>query len=100
MRAIIKFKWPIFIGLLTLTIALFIFAPNLAKQAEEAGSLQLPSSADSQKAANMLAIEQVTEDTISLVYPLKKPLDAAMKKEIQSVVEKLEALGKTSFSNT
>lgn len=94
MRAIIKFKWPIFIGLLTLTIALFILAPNLAKQAEEAGSLQLPSSADSQKAADMLEKAGASEDTISLVYPLKKPVDAAMKKEIQSVVDKLEALGK------
>jgi len=94
LRAIIKFKWPIFIGLLTLTIALFILAPNLAKQAEEAGSLQLPSSADSQKAADMLEKAGASEDTISLVYPLKKPVDAAMKKEIQSIVDKLEALGK------
>lgn len=81
MRAILKFKWPIFIGLLTLTIALFILAPNLAKQAEEAGSLQLPSSADSQKAADMLEKAGASEDTISLVYPLKKPVDAAKKKK-------------------
>ena len=94
MRTVLKFKWPIFIGLLALTIVLFILAPNLAKQAEDAGSLQLPNTADSQKAADMLEKAGASEDTISLVYPLENPVDAEKKKEIQLVVDELEALGK------
>lgn len=36
----IQWRWPIFIGMLVLTAALFMMAPNLSKQAEEAGSLR------------------------------------------------------------
>ena len=94
MRTVLKFRWPIFIGLLALTIVLFITAPNLAKQAEDAGSLQLPDTADSQKAADILEEAGASEETISLVYPLEKPVDDATKKEIQSVIDQLEKLGK------
>lgn len=94
MRTILRFKWPIFIGLLALTLGLFFVAPNLAQQAEDAGALQLPSSADSQKAADILEKAGASEDTISLVYPLEKPLDAETKESIQTVIEKLEDLGK------
>lgn len=94
MKTILKLKWPIFIVILAVTIGLFILAPDLAKQAEEAGSFQLPDTADSQKAANMLEKAGASEDTISLVYPLDQPVDTKMKKEIQSTVDKLTALGK------
>jgi len=94
LRTVLKFRWPIFIGLLALTIVLFITAPNLAKQAEDAGSLQLPDTADSQKAADILEEAGASEETISLVYPLEKPVDDATKKEIQSVIDQLEKLGK------
>ncbi|MHA6260104.1 MMPL family transporter [Sporosarcina sp. CAU 1771] len=94
MRTVLKFRWPIFLGLLALTIVLFIMAPNLAKQAEDAGSLQLPDTADSQKAANILEEAGASEETISLVYPLEKPVDDAIRSEIQLVINQLEALGK------
>ena len=54
MKTILKWKWPITIGLLAITILLFIIAPNLTKQAEEAGSFQLSEDASSQQAAKML----------------------------------------------
>ncbi len=101
MRTILKFRWAIFIGLLLLTIGLFIAAPNLANQAEDAGSLQLPENADSQKAADMLNEAGASEETLSLVYPLDNVVDDTTKKEIQSVIDQLEKLGKpvTSILN-
>lgn len=72
---------------------LFVLAPNLAEQAEDAGAIQLPDTADSQKAADMLEEVGASEDTISLVYPLEKPADDKIKKEIQSVVDELEKMG-------
>ncbi|MFD1929803.1 MMPL family transporter [Sporosarcina siberiensis] len=94
MRTVLKFKWPIFIGLLILTTVLFFLAPDLTKQAENAGSLQLPSSADSQKAADLLEEAGVSEDTISLVIPLTKPIDDSIKKDISSVAKQIKDLGK------
>ncbi|CAM3271222.1 MMPL family transporter [Filibacter tadaridae] len=93
MRTILKLKWPIFIGLVALTIVLFLLAPNLAEQAEEAGSMQLPSTADSQKAADILEKAGAAEDTISLVYPLDKPVDESLKTEISAIAKKIESLG-------
>ena len=94
LRTILKFKWPIFIGLVVLTIVLFLLAPNLAKQAEDAGSFQLPKTADSQRAADMLEKAGAAEDTISLVYPLETAIDTKEKKDISAVAQKIEALGK------
>ncbi|MBB4825228.1 RND superfamily putative drug exporter [Sporosarcina luteola] len=94
MKHILKFRWPIFIGLIVLTAALFILAPNLAKQAEEAGSFQLPDTADSQKAADILKKARASEDTISLVYALDTPVDDALRKDVSGVAKKIESLGK------
>jgi putative drug exporter of the RND superfamily len=93
MKSIIKFKWPITIGLLIVTALLFVIAPNLTKQAEEAGTFQLPDDAASQKAMDMLNDAGAGEETISLVYSLDKEMTDSTKKDIASNVEELKKLG-------
>ncbi len=93
MKSIIKFKWPITIGLLIVTALLFVIAPNLTQQAEEAGTFQLPDNAASQKAMDMLNDAGAGEETISLVYSLDKKMTDSAKKDIKSNVEKLIDLG-------
>ncbi|WP_201715702.1 MMPL family transporter [Rossellomorea arthrocnemi] len=93
MKSIIKFKWPITIGLLIVTALLFIIAPNLTKQAEEAGTFQLPDDAASQKAMDMLNEAGAGEETISLVYSMDKELTDSTKNEIASNVNELKELG-------
>ncbi|MGG0668427.1 MMPL family transporter [Lederbergia citrisecunda] len=94
MKQVLKFKWPIFIGIIALTAILFILSPDLAKQAENAGSFQLPDTAESQKAADILEKAGASEDTISLVYALDNPVDDAVKKDVSAVAQKIHALGK------
>lgn len=94
MKQVLKFKWPIFIGIIVLTAILFILSPDLAKQAEDAGSFQLPDTAESQKAADILEKAGASEDTISLVYALDKPVDDALRKDVSAVAQKIHALGK------
>ena len=89
MKTILKFKWPIAIGIVILTAVLFILAPDLAKQAEKAGSFQLLDSADSQKAAKMLEDAGQADETISLVYDLEKPADKAKKQEISATAKEI-----------
>ncbi|PIC79936.1 hypothetical protein CSV75_08145 [Sporosarcina sp. P18a] len=89
MKTILKFKWPIAIGIVILTAVLFILAPDLAKQAEKAGSFQLLDSADSQKAAKMLEDAGQADETISLVYDLNKPADKAKKQEISATAKEI-----------
>lgn len=76
-----------------MTIALFILSPNLAKQAEDAGSFQLPDTADSQKAAQILNATGASEDTLSLVYPLEKPVDATLRKQVSETARQIKAVG-------
>ncbi|MBY0221505.1 MMPL family transporter [Sporosarcina aquimarina] len=95
MKTVLKLKWPIAIGLIILTAVLFIAAPDLAKQAEDAGSFQLLDSADSQKAAKMLEAAGEAEETLSLVYPLEKAADEVKKKEISATVKEIKDLSKT-----
>nr|WP_246602503.1 MMPL family transporter [Sporosarcina aquimarina] len=78
-----------------MTAVLFIAAPDLAKQAEDAGSFQLLDSADSQKAAKMLEAAGEAEETLSLVYPLEKAADEVKKKEISATVKEIKDLSKT-----
>lgn len=94
MKHVLKFKWPIFIGIIALTAILFILSPDLAKQAENAGSFQLPDTAESQKAADILEKAGASEDTISLVYALDKPVDEALKKDVSAVAQKIQTIGK------
>ncbi|MGN7386309.1 MMPL family transporter [Sporosarcina sp. SAFN-015] len=94
MKHVLKFKWPIFIGIVALTAILFILSPDLAKQAENAGSFQLPDTAESQKAADILEKAGASEDTISLVYALDKPVDEALKKDVSAVAQKIQTIGK------
>ncbi|MET3575000.1 MMPL family transporter [Bhargavaea ullalensis] len=94
MKNIIKFRWPIFIVLSVLTAVLFVLSPNLAEQAEEAGSFQLPGDADSQKAADLLEKAGAADETISLVYPLDEKADDATKEEISKTAADIKALGK------
>ncbi|KIL49092.1 MMPL family transporter [Jeotgalibacillus campisalis] len=93
MNQIIKWRWPIAIGLVVLTVILFLISPNLTEQAEEAGTFQLPDDADSQRAAEILQNAGASEDTISLVFPLEEELNESAREEISSVVEELEQLG-------
>ncbi|WP_153730520.1 MMPL family transporter [Sporosarcina obsidiansis] len=95
MKTVLKLKWPIAIGLIILTAVLFLLAPDLAKQAEDAGSFQLPKTSDSQKAADMLEAAGEAEETLSLVYPLEQPADEAKKKEISATAKTIKELNKT-----
>ncbi|PWA09683.1 MMPL family transporter [Pueribacillus theae] len=93
MRFILKFKWIIVFALISLSIGLFFSSPDLTKQAEEAGTFQLPDDAASSKAADILEKAGAAEETLSLVYPLKKEVDAPLKKEITATAKKIKALG-------
>ena len=93
MRTILKLKWPIFIGVIVLTAGLFLLAPNLTEQAEEAGSFQLSEEASSQMAATMLADADAAVQTISLVIPLENELDESMRETLDQMVSEIEALG-------
>lgn len=93
MRTIIKLKWPIFIGLIVLTVGLFLLAPNLTEQAEDAGVIQLSSDDSSQQAADMKAAAGAAAQTISLVIPLEQELDDEKRAELTQLVQDVEALG-------
>ncbi|MCP3763461.1 MMPL family transporter [Domibacillus sp. A3M-37] len=93
MRKIIQWRWPILIGMIVLTAALFMLAPNLTEQAEEAGSFQLPADADSQRAADILAQVGAGEETISLVYTLDKTLNDSARQSIADSVTSLQKIG-------
>ncbi|MCR8849404.1 MMPL family transporter [Rossellomorea sp. SC111] len=93
MKSIIKFKWPVTIGLLIITILLFVISPNLTKQAEDAGTFQLPDDAASKKAMEMLNDAGAGDETISVVYSLDEALTDSAKKDIASNVEELKQLG-------
>ncbi|HSP23299.1 MAG TPA: MMPL family transporter [Planococcus sp. (in: firmicutes)] len=93
MHTILKLKWPITIGLIVLTVALFLLAPNLTEQAEQAGSFQLSDQASSQQAATILAEAGASAQTISLVMPLENELDDSMRETLSSMAVDIEALG-------
>ncbi|MGD7044962.1 MMPL family transporter [Jeotgalibacillus proteolyticus] len=92
MNQVIKWRWPIAIGLVVVTVLLFLISPNLTQQAEEAGTFQLPENADSQRAAEILENAGAGQDTISLVFPLEEELNEASREEIGAIVEELEQL--------
>lgn len=94
MNTVLKFKWPITIGLLVLTIALFLLAPNLTQQAEEAGSFQLSEDASSQQAASMLENAGESDQTISVVIELDQALSETNREQINTMVQEIETLGK------
>ncbi len=94
MRQIVKWRWPIVIVLLIATVGLFLAAPNLSKQAEDAGAIQLASDADSQRAADILQEAGASEETISLVIPLKDKVSASDRTDIGQIVTDLEKLDK------
>jgi len=93
MRTILKLKWPITIGLMVLTIALFLLAPNLTEQAEEAGSFQLSEDSSSQQAAQMLENAGESDQTISVVIELDQALSASNREQLNTMVQEIEALG-------
>ncbi|MER2033779.1 MMPL family transporter, partial [Exiguobacterium indicum] len=92
MRQIVKWRWAILALLLIVTVGLLFTAPNLAKQAEEAGAIQLANDADSQRAADILEKAGASEETISLVIPLKDKVSDADRTSIGQIVKDLEAL--------
>ncbi|UOQ94476.1 MMPL family transporter [Halobacillus shinanisalinarum] len=92
MKVILRFKWLIAIAMIILTTVLFIVSPNLTKQAEEAGTLQLPEDADSQKAAAILEEAGANDETISLVFALDEPANEDMKQTITSIAEQVKQL--------
>ncbi|WP_100332888.1 MMPL family transporter [Bacillus xiapuensis] len=93
MRRIIQWKWPITAGLIVLTAVLFVLAPNLSKQAEKAGSFQLPDEADSQRAIEILDKAGAGAETISLVFPLDGKLNESSRRMIAKTVKELADLG-------
>ncbi|ANU15006.1 Putative membrane protein [Planococcus halocryophilus Or1] len=93
MHSILKFKWPIAIGLIVLTVALFLLAPNLTEQAEQAGSFQLSDEASSQIASQILSDADAAEQTISLVIPLESKVTDETRQTLEQMVTDIEALG-------
>lgn len=93
MRTILKLKWPITIGIMVLTIALFLLAPNLTEQAEEAGSFQLSEDSSSQQAARMLENAGESDQTISVVIELDQALSESNREQLNTMVQEIEALG-------
>ena len=93
MHSVLKFKWPIAIGLIVLTVVLFLLAPNLTEQAEEAGSFQLSDEASSQIASRILTDADAAEQTISLVIPLESEMTDSMREILEQMVVDIEALG-------
>ncbi|MGE6368089.1 MMPL family transporter [Planococcus kocurii] len=93
MHNVLKFKWPITIGLIVLTVVLFLLAPNLTKQAEDAGSFQLSDEASSQLASKILSDADAAEQTISLVIPLESKITDATRQTLEQMVTDIEALG-------
>lgn len=71
-----------------------MLSPNLTKQAEEAGTFQLPEDADSRIAADILEKANATDETISVVYSLKEGMAADKKAEIEQTSNEIKALGK------
>ncbi|MBT2570594.1 MMPL family transporter [Planococcus sp. ISL-110] len=93
MHSVLKFKWPIAIGLIVLTIVLFLLAPNLTEQAEQAGSFQLSDEASSQIASSILKDADAAEQTISLVIPLESEMTDSIRETLEQMVTDIEALG-------
>ncbi|KDN57808.1 MMPL family transporter [Exiguobacterium sp. AB2] len=89
MRKIIQWRWGILIGLIVLTAGLFIAAPNLTKQAEQAGSFQLAEDMDSQRAQDILTAAGKSDKTISLVYEFDS-LGEAERADISRVIREIE----------
>ena len=100
MKTILKFKWPIMIGLIIVTAVLFFLAPNLTEQAEEAGSFQLSDEASSQLANCILEDAVAVGETISLVFELEQELDAGMRESLDQLTSELEAIGSPVASVT
>ncbi|WP_017380966.1 MMPL family transporter [Paenisporosarcina sp. TG-14] len=98
MRTILKLKWPITIALLIVTIALFLMAPDLTKQAEEAGSFQLSDDASSQQAAQMLANAGDSDQTISVVVELDQALTDDVRDQLSTMAKDIVALSDTVTS--
>ena len=89
MHKIIQWRWGILIGLIVLTAALFVAAPNLTKQAEQAGSFQLSEDMDSQRAQEILNAAGKSDKTISLVYEFDT-LGDAERADIARVIDEME----------
>lgn len=92
MRTVLKLKWPITIGLIAITIVLFLISPNLTKQAEEAGSFQLSKDASSQQAAQMLANAGESDQTISVVIKLDEALTDDVRDQLNTMEKSIESL--------
>ncbi len=93
MKQILRFKWPIAIALIALTAVLFILSPNLTKQAEDAGTFQLPENADSKLAADILEEAGAGDETISLVFTFDEPVDEQFQEKISSIAKEIEGEG-------
>ncbi|WP_422122094.1 MMPL family transporter [Planococcus sp. X10-3] len=100
MKTVLKFKWPIVIGLIILTAVLFLLAPNLTEQAEEAGSFQLSDEASSQLANSILEDADAAGQTISLVFELEQELDGSMRDSLAQLTTDLEGIGSPVASVT
>ncbi|AQQ54956.1 MMPL family transporter [Planococcus lenghuensis] len=92
MHSILKFKWLIAAALIILTAVLFVLAPNLTQQAEEAGTFQLSDEAASQRAADILEEAGAADQTISLVLALDGELDEETRSMIETLVNDIEGL--------
>ncbi|HSO59195.1 MAG TPA: MMPL family transporter, partial [Paenisporosarcina sp.] len=98
MNTILRWKWPITIGLLAITVVLFLIAPNLTEQAEKAGSFQLSKDASSQQAAQMLADAGESDQTISIVVELDQALSDDTREQLSTMASEIAALGNTVTS--
>lgn len=93
MKTILKLKWPITIALFVVTIVLFLIAPNLTKQAEEAGSFQLSEEASSEIAGRMLADAGESDQTISVVIELDEALTDDVRDQVSAMAKDIASFG-------
>ncbi|WP_088007413.1 MMPL family transporter [Indiicoccus explosivorum] len=93
MKTLLKYKWITAAAIVVLTAVLFMLAPNLTEQAEEAGTFQLAESADSQRAAEILEAAGADGQTISLVLELEEPFSEETRKTVDQLVSDIESLG-------
>jgi RND superfamily putative drug exporter len=98
MNTILRWRWPITVGLLAITVVLFLIAPNLTEQAEKAGSFQLSKDASSQQAAQMLEDAGESDQTISVVVELNEALTDDMRSQLSTMADEIAALGDTVTS--
>lgn len=94
MKNIIRFRWLIVIAWIAFAISLTIFTPNLQKLVAEKGQITVPDgypSVDADRMLEKMSDSNVPLHDIVLVFRDENGLSQADKKEITTVIERLES---------